>query len=66
MIVVCEDVKVPWEYVFTHDDIPRSRGIYFQTPAHTLSNHQAHELMTCDANIDPSSKQVSWSLSRLQ
>ena len=40
-IVVCENVKVPWEYVFTHDDIALSRNIYFQTPAHTLSNHQA-------------------------
>lgn len=40
-VVVCEDVKVPWERVFTYDDIPLSRRIYFDTPAHTLSNHQA-------------------------
>lgn len=40
-IVVCEDVKVPWEHIFTHNDIALSRAIYFQTPAHTLSNHQA-------------------------
>ena len=40
-VVVCENVKVPWERVFTHDDIPLSRQIYFRTPAHTLSNHQA-------------------------
>jgi 4-hydroxyphenylacetate 3-monooxygenase len=40
-VVVCEDVKVPWERVLTHNDIPLSRQIYFQTPAHTLSNHQA-------------------------
>ena len=40
-IVVCEEVKVPWEAVFTHDDIPLSRQVYLRTPAHTLSNHQA-------------------------
>lgn len=40
-VVVCEDVKVPWSRVFTIDDIALSRAIYFETPAHTLSNHQA-------------------------
>jgi 4-hydroxyphenylacetate 3-monooxygenase len=40
-IVVCESVKVPWERVLTHNDIGLSRQIYFRTPAHTLSNHQA-------------------------
>ena len=40
-IVVCDNVKVPWERVFTHNDIGLSRQIYFRTPAHTLSNHQA-------------------------
>ncbi|MGH7117837.1 MAG: 4-hydroxyphenylacetate 3-hydroxylase family protein, partial [Acetobacteraceae bacterium] len=40
-VVICENVKVPWERVFTHNDIERSRQIYFRTPAHTLSNHQA-------------------------
>lgn len=40
-IVVCGNVKVPWERVFTHNDIGLSRQIYFRTPAHTLSNHQA-------------------------
>ena len=40
-IVVCDGVKVPWENVFTLDDIELSRQIYFRTPAHTLSNHQA-------------------------
>jgi 4-hydroxyphenylacetate 3-monooxygenase len=40
-VVVCEDVKVTWDRVFTIDDIPISRRIYFDTPAHTLSNHQA-------------------------
>ena len=40
-IVVCDKVKVPWDRVFVHNDIPLSRQIYFRTPAHTLSNHQA-------------------------
>jgi 4-hydroxyphenylacetate 3-monooxygenase len=40
-VVICRDVKVPWERVFTLGDIPWSRDIYFDTPAHTLSNHQA-------------------------
>ncbi|MDH3688273.1 MAG: hypothetical protein OEU36_02155 [Gammaproteobacteria bacterium] len=40
-IVMCENVKVPWERIFTHDDIQLSRDIYFKTPAHTLSNHQS-------------------------
>jgi 4-hydroxyphenylacetate 3-monooxygenase len=40
-IVVCKNVRVPWERVFTHDDIPLSRAIYFETPSHTISNHQA-------------------------
>jgi 4-hydroxyphenylacetate 3-monooxygenase len=40
-VVVCEDVKVSWDRVFTIDDIALSRRIYFDTPAHTLSNHQA-------------------------
>lgn len=40
-VVICRDVKVPWEKVLTLGDIPWSRSIYFDTPAHTLSNHQA-------------------------
>lgn len=40
-VVVCDKVKVPWSRVFGMDDIPLSRAIYFDTPAHTLSNHQA-------------------------
>jgi 4-hydroxyphenylacetate 3-monooxygenase len=40
-VVVCDAVKVPWERVFVHNDIGLSRQIYFRTPAHTLSNHQA-------------------------
>ncbi len=40
-VVICRDVKVPWEKVLTLGDIPWSRSIYFDTSAHTLSNHQA-------------------------
>ncbi|MBT3927522.1 MAG: hypothetical protein HOF33_11110, partial [Rhodospirillaceae bacterium] len=40
-VVICRDVKVPWEKVLTLGDIPWSRSIYFDTPSHTLSNHQA-------------------------
>ena len=40
-VVICDEVKVPWEHIFTLDDIELSRQIYFRTPAHTLSNHQA-------------------------
>ncbi len=40
-VVICRDVKVPWERVLTINDTPWSRRIYFDTPAHTLSNHQA-------------------------
>jgi len=32
-VVVCENVKVPWERVFTHNEIERSRQVYFRTPA---------------------------------
>lgn len=40
-VVVCDRVRVPWSRVLTIDDIALSRAIYFDTPAHTLSNHQA-------------------------
>ena len=40
-VVICEDVKVPWEDVFVHDDAPLSVEIYFKTAAHSMGNHQA-------------------------
>ena len=40
-VVICENVKVPWDRVFTLNNVGWSRNIYFRTPAHTLSNHQA-------------------------
>jgi len=41
-MVVCEDVKVPWERVFVHDDPELSRAIYIRTPGHVMSNHQSN------------------------
>ncbi len=41
-LVIFENVFVPWENVFTHDDIERSRNIYLETAAHTFGNHQSN------------------------
>jgi 4-hydroxyphenylacetate 3-monooxygenase len=41
-MVICEEVKVPWERVFVHDDPVLSRNIYITTPAHSYSNHQSN------------------------
>ena len=41
-LVIFEDVFVPWENVFTYNDIERSRAIYHETPAHTYGNHQSN------------------------
>jgi 4-hydroxyphenylacetate 3-monooxygenase len=40
-MVLCENVKVPWERVFIHNDATLSRDIYIRTPAHSYNNHQA-------------------------
>ena len=40
-IVVCEDVHVPWERVFVHDDAELSVDIYYKTAAHSMGNHQS-------------------------
>ena len=40
-VVVFDEVKVPWERVFCHDDAPRSREIYIKTPSHSFGNHQS-------------------------
>jgi 4-hydroxyphenylacetate 3-monooxygenase len=40
--VLFENVKVPWERVFCHDDTEMSRAIYFRTPGHAMANHQAN------------------------
>ncbi len=40
--VLFEDVRVPWENVFLHDDVEMTRAIYTLTPGHSLANHQAN------------------------
>lgn len=41
-MLMCDQVKIPWEYVFTMDDPDLSRGIYIETPAHSFGNHQSN------------------------
>jgi len=40
--VLCDNVKVPWEKVFVHDDAVLSRDIYIKTPSHCFGNHQSN------------------------
>ena len=39
---MCDEVKVPWERVFVHDDALLSRDIYIKTPGHCFGNHQSN------------------------
>jgi 4-hydroxyphenylacetate 3-monooxygenase len=41
-MVMCDEVKVPWERVFVHDDALLSRDIYVRTPSHCFGNHQSN------------------------
>ncbi|MGQ0544001.1 MAG: 4-hydroxyphenylacetate 3-hydroxylase family protein [Betaproteobacteria bacterium] len=41
-MVMCEEVKVPWERVFVHMDAILSREIYIKTPGHCYGNHQSN------------------------
>ncbi len=41
-MVMCEEVKVPWERVFVHMDALLSRDIYIRTPSHCYGNHQSN------------------------
>jgi 4-hydroxyphenylacetate 3-monooxygenase len=41
-MVLCDDVKVPWEKVFCHDDAVLAREIYIKTPSHCFGNHQSN------------------------
>ena len=41
-VVVFDEVKVPWEHVFAHDEPQLSREIYYRTPSHCFGNHQAN------------------------
>src|SRR5258708_23206563 len=41
-MVMCDEVKVPWEKIFVHDDAVLAREIYTRTPAHSFGNHQSN------------------------
>lgn len=41
-MVIFEDVKVPWEKVFVNNNTEMSRGIYVQSPSHSMGNHQSN------------------------
>lgn len=42
VMVLCDNVFVPWEKVFVHDNAEMSRGIYVETPSHAMGNHQSN------------------------
>jgi len=41
-MVMCDEVKVPWERVFVHMDAILAREIYIRTPGHCYGNHQSN------------------------
>jgi 4-hydroxyphenylacetate 3-monooxygenase len=41
-MVMCDNVKVPWERVFVHMDAILAREIYIKTPGHCYGNHQSN------------------------
>jgi 4-hydroxyphenylacetate 3-monooxygenase len=41
-MVMCENVRVPWERVFVHMDAVLARDIYIKTPGHCYGNHQSN------------------------
>lgn len=40
-MLLCKEVKVPWEQVFVNGDALLSRDIYVKTPSHCFGNHQS-------------------------
>jgi 4-hydroxyphenylacetate 3-monooxygenase len=40
-VLVCENVRIPWERVFIHDDAELSRAVYILTPGNCFSNYQS-------------------------
>ncbi len=42
VMLIFEDVHVPWERVFVHDQPDHSREIYLITAAHSFGNHQSN------------------------
>jgi 4-hydroxyphenylacetate 3-monooxygenase len=41
-MVMCDNVRVPWERVFVHMDAVLAREIYIKTPGHCYGNHQSN------------------------
>ncbi len=41
-VLVCDNVKIPWERVFLHNEAAMSRRIYIETPANCYQNHQSN------------------------
>lgn len=41
-MVMCDEVKVPWEKVFVHMDALLARDVYIKTPGHCYGNHQSN------------------------
>jgi 4-hydroxyphenylacetate 3-monooxygenase len=41
-VLVCNEVHVPWERVFLHNNGAMSRTIYLETPANCYANHQSN------------------------
>ena len=41
-MLLCDEVRVPWERVFIHNDAILSREIYVKTPSHCFGNHQSN------------------------
>ncbi|HUG78466.1 MAG TPA: 4-hydroxyphenylacetate 3-hydroxylase N-terminal domain-containing protein [Burkholderiales bacterium] len=41
-MVMCENVRVPWEKVFVHMDAVLARDVYIKTPGHCYGNHQSN------------------------
>ncbi|MGE5638778.1 MAG: 4-hydroxyphenylacetate 3-hydroxylase family protein [Clostridia bacterium] len=41
-MVMCDQVKVPWERVFVHNDAVLAREVYIRTPGHCYGNHQSN------------------------
>ena len=49
--VLFENVKVPWERVFCHDNVEMTRAIYMLTPGHAMANHQANVRFLAKLNL---------------
>ncbi|MGP0088864.1 MAG: 4-hydroxyphenylacetate 3-hydroxylase family protein [Xanthobacteraceae bacterium] len=41
-VMVFDNVRIPWNRIFCHRDVPLMRDMYFKTPAHVMGNHQSN------------------------